>query len=448
VAVDDFSDISLVLSSVQKEQILQALRKEENSVSMIIRSVLLHNTLPAAKELQLNTSTYTKNVSLARQQLFELAAQTLGSEFAEIELVQKLLEAARTDTAFKYIKQLEKQYETTQKWLLLERLFVEAFRFAQITGDGKLLLAFEKKRNANIERYAEFSRLSGILMREIILHEGFSLRPPDEKQYLKKLQGIQQRTRSLKHYKLIHNSYFIEYMFLSRFSGNATRIKDCIRQMRDNCKQHRDSMDSITLETAELNYINYLCIYSGTEDPDRAAELLFNQTLHSGNYIKSNLCLTMLEYAAFEGKQKTFDTWFGRLQELQDDTKFSPYVNALLAVNAFGKQDWNAFKKATEKFLSDPSRMLFPDMQFFVRMLELYRQLQHEAYDITLMLASIKTLKVFAARNLNKNRFAEDLTLLQYLEKTILALSKHKKKPVLQMELSTFRNTGFLLKNI
>jgi hypothetical protein len=446
--MDDFSDISLVLTNTQKERILQTGKKEENSVALIIRSVLLHNTLPDAKALELNDSTYTKNVSLARQRLFELAAQTLGSEFSEIELVQKLLEAARTDTAFKYIKQLEKQYETTQKWLLLERLYVEAFRFAQITGDGKLLLAYEKKRNANIERYAEFSRLSGVVMQEIILHEGFSLRPPDEKQYLKKLQGIQQRTRKLKHYKLIHNSYFIEYGFLSRFSANASRIKNCIHQMLENCRLHAASMDQITLETAELNHINYLCAYSEAENPEKAAEQLFGKVLHSGNYIKSNLCLTMLEYAAFEEKQKTFDTWFERLQELNDDTKFSPYVNALLAVNAFGKQDWSAFKKTTEKFLSDPSRMLFPDMQFFVRMLELYRQLLHEAYDVTLLLASIKTLKVFAARNLNKTRFAEDLALLQHLEKTILALSKHKKKPALQMEHCTFRNTGFLLRQV
>lgn len=366
--------------------------------------------------LKVSKATFAKLGTQAKDLLIELVSRCQQTDFDGIAFIRQLLFRGKTELALKLLSDAEKQYEEKQQWQHLELLYIEAYRYCQITGNQKLLESYIGRRSRNAQRLNRYIELSGLIIRELVRLEGFKLKPT-VRDYFSQLRKLEKQVVQLGHYTLIANVYTLQYLYLMRFTTGKAAVATVVSHIEKLYKQKSRYVQDNTRLIAINSHLNFLSQYITRQNPNAAARRILPDMEKMGSFVVSNLCYAMCEYNLHMFNFKALDEWLQRLEQYKDEGKFRLFVHAVNAARHFARNQFGLFKKDLDLFFADAGNHNFPDTEVQLRLLELI--LLKQQGDAELLGYKAEALRQFMTRHVSKERY--------YYEWLILGLFKKKK---------------------
>lgn len=423
---------------------LQKLYQNEDSLLGKILSDLLNNPDITGEEMlekyDVSEGTLNKTLTYVKDILWDFNARHIQTTFDDIFVLRQMLFKGNTKNALKFYNALEKKFELTQQWDKLDCLYIEGLRYAQITGNESMASEVSKQRKMNSKRLHEYTLIYSEIIPEMIRLEGSRFKRFEDS-YAERIENLYDRSIAISHHLLIHNSLHIKYLLYSRFRNIPEEVFKIVSDIKDNADKYKQSMAPITYSIALNAYVNFLTIYRHFGSPEDHIKTLGKIIFHGGNIARVNLCYSMLEYALFERKSTLIEYWLKELNDVEGDSKFAQYHYAVNAIKAFSEGNMKAFQKHFLMFYSDPSHLNFPDVQITLRILEAIDLVMKKEGDLAF--ARLAALRIFIARNVDKERYKDERKILAVLNK----INESRKDFDLEIKLledSPYRNIYFI----
>lgn len=414
------TDIIGALTADEKAYVLEEVKHRTSLPHRLLAELLGRDDAGAVKHIQaalkVSAPTLAKLGTQAKDLLIELVSRCQQTDFDGIALIRQMLFRGKTELALKMAADAEKQCEEKQLWQHLELLYIETYRYCQITGNQKLLESYIARRSRNAARLDKYIALSGLLIRELVRLEGFKLKPT-VRDYFSQLKKLEKQAVQLGHYTLIANVYTLQYLYLMRFTTGKAAVAEVVSRIEKLYKQKSRYVQNNTRLIAINSHLNFLSQYITRQDPNAAARRILPDMEKMGTFVASNLCYAMCEYNLHVFNFKLLDEWLQKLEKYKDEGKFRLFVHAVNAARHFAKQQFGLFKKDLDLFFADAANHNFPDTEVQLRLLELI--LLKKQGDEDLLSYKTEALRQFMTRHVSKERY--------YYEWTILNLFKKKK---------------------
>lgn len=446
-----------LLSILSEDQIAELkTRYGKSNVAAEKLIVLLLNGVRDEKELfghlKVSVTTFNKTQTLAKDLVADLYKQKITSPLASVQIIQALIMKGELKTAQKFFTALEKENEQSQNWQMLDFLYHEGFRLAQMNGDIKFLEQVISKRSKYALQYAHYVKLYGEVMIEMVRGEKFEERKTDINTYLKSAQALNARAYAGGHHALIHNTLLILFHIYSRYFNEPEKTWQVVQKIMANHKRYETVMNRITDAIIRLNVINFLCVYDTFGSPEKYLAETWKRIDRGGVLARANLINALLGYYLSIGDVVNAKKYLKELENVQDKTHFAPYKSVVRAILCFKEGNYDGFKFYLNLFYEDPNHINLPDSEVIVRILELIvlknemseeggvKQMSDEQY----YQSKADALRVYFNRNLNKVRYAEEFDILTYLTTP----SAKNKAKVQQLHNSKYRNSKMLAKYV
>lgn len=443
-----------LLNQEQKNELKTLARKSNNAAEKLIFCLLNEeqNEKELCKKLKLSEATFNKVQTQAKDFLVTFLKTKMKSPMAEVQLIQQLILKGEIKTAQKLFTAQEKDCIQKQNWQMLDFLYHEGFRLAQMTGDLKFLETVAIKRSNSIYKYADYVKLYGEVMFEMVRSEKFEERKEDVVAYLEKAKELNKRAYEGGHHALIHNTLLILYHQYSRYYNEPDITWGVVQKIIENHELYEKVMNPITDAIVRINVINFLCIYDSYGSPEPLIPEAWKRINVGGVLAKTNLIYALLGYYLCEENTPAVRKYLGELEKLQDKTHFSSFQSVVQAILCFIEKNYTGFKLQIDLFYNDPNHINLPDSEVMVRILELLVLKQEirmdngmkQMMDEKHYQSKTDALRVYFNRNLNKTRYSEEYDILSFLSTP----SKKNREKVEVLHQSKYRNSKLLAKYV
>lgn len=443
-----------ILSTEQKTELKKRYNKSTVAAEKLIVFLLSGTTdeREISAKLKVSIATFSKVQTQAKDLVAGFYRLKTTSPLASVQLVQALIMKGELKTAQKFFTALEKENEQKQNWQMLDFLYHEGFRLAQMNGDIKFLEQVTRKRAKYALQYADYVKLYGEVMIEMVRGEKFEERKADVNTYLKSAQALNARAYAGGHHALIHNTLLILFHIYSRYFNEPQKTWAIVQQIMANHQKYELVMNRITDAIIRLNVINFLCVYDTYGSPEKFLIETWKRIDRGGVLAKANLINAMLGYYLSIGDISNAKKYLAELEKVQDKTHFASFKSIVQAILCFIEGNYTGFTLYLNLFYNDPNHINLPDSEVIVRILELLvlkkemskdsstKQMNDEQY----YQSKAEALRVYFNRNLNKVRYAEEFDILTYLTTP----SAKNKAKVQQLHHSKYRNSKMLAKYV
>ena len=394
-----------------------------------------------AGQLDISPAMLNKISTQAKQDLLEKIKKFAENPYDEIFFLKALVLKGDFSPAKKLFLQLEKHFETMQKWQHLELLYVEGARFCQATGNLILAKQLAAKRKKNAKRLNYFIELSTELNNLLFEFEVYEQKKLPGS-FSNQTKNVLKKARLSGHYTLIHNALQLQYLFYSRYTNKFAEVKKLAEAIYANKQKHTAQLNEITDVLALNVYANYISIYKGQLSAKLIGEIQ-QKIARAGKHAIFNFYYVLLDYYLFDNKFAELDTALKQMENIEDNTKFTVYRYGILSVKAFKENNVPGFKEYVHNFYKNPNRLDFPEVECFLRILEIIRLISEKKDEDALY--KLNSLRVFIDRNLSE-RYLYERSLVGFLGRHIKGLVKEQEREIFlrSLERSPYRNIRFL----
>jgi hypothetical protein len=440
------------LIGIMDEAMIAGLRKQvekdESLQSKIIMELLNSRDISKKemmRKLSVSEPILKKTLTLVKDVLWRYNAGHVKTPYDDVFVLRQLLLSGKVSSGTRYFNALVKESELKQEWNKLDMIYTEGSRIAQITGNEKMITGITKARKRNSERLFNFTMVYSDIILEMIKLEGYMVRLPNVARYQAYLENLYQKSIRLSHHLLIHNALHILYLFYVRYNNDPQKVFEIITEQKKNVEKYKQVMSPMTYAIALNNYVNFLFLHKNFGTPDPFIKELNKVIPAGGNIAVTNFYYGMLEYCLFERKVQDVNKWLLRLGETEDTSKFSQYRYIIFSIRAFIQKDLAAFKENFSSFYKEPSHLDFPDLEITLRLLETIILIYTKRHDLAM--ARLEALRIYASRNVTKERHNDDRKILALLVK-INENNKRVTKDLMELEQSAYRNVCFIAASI
>lgn len=442
--MDDLLFYTNDLGPSQKEHLLSVFSDKTTLAHRLLCMVLKgsDDKKEIMAALKISAAMLNKISTQAKQELLEELKKSAANPYDDIYFFKSLVLKGSFNPAQKLFLQLEKHFETRQKWQHLELLYIEGMRLCQATGNLKIAKQLAVKRKKNSQRLMNFIALSADLNNLLFEFEVYEQKKLPAS-FLRQTQAILEQAKRSGHYTLIHNALQLRYLFYSRYTNNYPEAKKLAEQLYRNRQRHHAQLDELTAVLALNVYANYLTIYEGQISSAFKKEVLQNIGI-AGRHALFNFYYTLLDYYLLDNQFAELEALLKKIEHAEDNTKFTVYRYGILAVKSFAEKDLPAFKKFVGLFYENPDRLDFPEVECYLRILEAVKLMAEDKGEDALY--KLNSLRVFIDRNLSE-RYVYERNTVSFLMRCIKGSVKESERQAFlkSLEKSPYRNIRFLV---
>ena len=430
-----------LLTPVGQEELREACKSSTRAELRLIRHILRHPAAEApaaAKTLKLSPATFNKSQSLAKAFLLQFIRRSVQTPYDDVSILQRLSLQGDIDVALNFYRELERSFEARQLWALLDALYIEGFRIAQISDKPGLIEQVAASRNANMSRLQRYVNCYGRIMVEMLAVERFEERRELPAGQLAKLENIYSEAVEIGHHVLIHNALNILYNANARYFNDPQKTWSIVQKIGANRERYKAIMNPLTFSTTKITLVNFLSTHHGFGDPEDYVRD-FEATMADGGLLaRVTFYYCLVGYYLTNKDIAKVDHYMALLGSVEDTSKFKQYRSVVSAIKAFLEGNMKAFNTHFKAFYQHPTHIDFPDMEGMLRMIELI--VLRRAGDELLFASRLQALRVYMSRNLNKKRYAEEYALLNYI-----ANPQKNRQAFKKLQGSSYRNIRLLV---
>ncbi len=432
------------LSATEKEK-LNAMVTVSNNLPYKILALHITSATIAQnqieKKLKINANSYFKNITLAKELIYEVIKKESTTTYDDIFLVRTLIFRGLHVHANKLILKLEEKY-LYEKWYgLLDVLYHESFRMAYNSCDIKTLEKLNKKVQENLKKYHQYTLLDKQLLLDMARCEKHDVKPNEIVPYLKHLDKLYKDCHSFEHHVLEFNALHCLYEVHVNYTNDYKKAFDVIAKMKVLVESNKEKMNERIYANMLTHVVFPYCIYQIEEQPEIYFDYLFSNFKQiNHHFIISEVLLHFSIYYFTKKDRKKLLEIHHYMKEYAQE-KSNQYKECFTAcmIAYLDKNDKDFHRHKTRFYQTDESRDSL-QCDLLLRYLEILSLIHNNETDIAA--DKIDATEKFLKRNFSIARIEED----KYLHASLRKKIKNKVK-----DISTnhpYRFTNFVLSEL
>lgn len=393
------------------------------------------------KKLKITTNSYFKNVTLAKEIIYDVIKKENTTTFDDIFLVRSLIFRGLHVQANKLILKLEEKY-LHEKWYgLLDVLYHESFRMAYNSCDVKELEKLNKKVKSNLDKYHQYTLLDKQLLLDMARCEKRDIKPNEIQPYLKHLEKLYNDCHKFQHHVLEFNALHCLYEVHVNYTNNYKKAFDIIAKMKVLVDTNKDKMN----ERIYANMLTHIafpyCIYEIDEKPENYFDYLFSSFKSiNHHFIISEVLLHFVIYYFTNKNYDKLNEMYEYMKEYTQERSNQYKESFTACLISYSQMDYRAFHRHKTRFYkSDESRDSL-QCDLMLRYLEILVLIKDKESETAL--DKTEATEKFLKRNFSVARTEEDKCLFNAFRKKIKNKNKEK------VSTQAFRFNNYLLKEL
>lgn len=423
------TDILDVLTHDELAQLDVLLKKNDSQPYQLIAYSRKGNSDKAwlIKKMTISESSYFKNLTLARDILYGLIKNTQSVQFADIMLVRRLYLRGLYQRSLELYHKLEKEYEVEQLWNALDILHHEAVRIYYTRCDIKMLRQINRKVEANIDRYAVYTKLDKELLLEMALLEKGEMTHKETSGFETRVAKLLPRALKLNHHVLIFNALRCNLEVYTRLNISVDKAQKTVADMVKLTTNKAYQLNPHTRKILFLNAVSFYSMFTTPVSPEKYVGEVFPLTGKFGQ-LDMHLLFAMVCYYGMQGDTAKFEEYYTQLQQYPLDSDAGYMKQTAACFKHYLHNDFKAFTNSRNSFYQAYDNRAYLDYDLMIRFLELLYMLRDKNFAI--WGDKVSALEKFTRRNFTAQRFEIEKGLIRALRQAAQGKVPQQPKPV------------------
>ena len=429
-----------VLTPQERDTLRQRIRENDSQLHQFIEAFLNDATITKAalqKKFKINENTYFKNLSLAKDEIYDIIRQHMRTGYDELLLPNLLYRRGLEVHASKLRLKLEKEYERYGWWSALNEIYNLEVVVAYAKCDIKWLEKINKKVEENLPRMVAFISLDKKVVLEMAILEKGELKETALATTEKKLMTLMKGAIDLDHPSLIFNLLHCRYLLYTKFQVDKKKAQQVVDEIAGFVKKYEGRMIDLAKHVALLNQMGFYTQFESETKPDKFFQEIESAIGKFGMLFDAQALLHFCTHFFLIRDNTLFEKYLARFLALPTDRSFAYQTAYAQALQAFLKKDAKAFYNYQNEFYNQGDSREYDGYNLLLRYLEIALLLQEKnelfAFD------KLESVTKFLRRNFSKARVEIENEQLEILR---CALKKSNKKQATKTP--TYRLANFL----
>jgi hypothetical protein len=350
----------------------------------------------------INNATYFKNLSLAREEIYEVIKMHMRNAYDDMILANLLYRRGLEVYASKLRLKLEEEYERYGWWNVLQELYTMEMMVAYSKCDIKRLEVMKGKIFKNQERLDKFIRIDKELIVQLAKIEQGDLKEKEFPQFHKKLDFLRNEAHNLGHPIPVFNALHTSYIFYTQYQVDVARAGEIIRETAKFLKKYDESIIPYTKAVAWLNGASFAIDFAISQPPVTYLKQLEKVLGTQGILYDAQAVLAFCYYSFLQKNKQGFEKYFTRFLNLPTDKSFQYKIAYLNCLKAYLNNDVRVFNNHRNEFYTGAKNRDYNDYDLIIRYLEMLLLLRLN--DKNLVADKLEATIKFIRRNFTGSR--------------------------------------------
>ncbi len=320
----------------------------------------------------INSNTYYKNLSLAKDEIFDVIKFHMRNAYDDLLLSNVLYRRGLDVYASKLRIRLEDEYTRHGWWNVLQELYKFEMMVAYTKCDVKWLEELKEKCFSNMDRLHSFNRVDRELIVQMALIEKGDMKEKDFKQYAKRLSTILAEAEEIDHPIPVFNALHCFFVLYTQYEVNLDKAKTVVKKIEQFLdKYENEGLIVYARNVALLNFMGFHIDFATGENPDVNFKKVKAALGKHGMLFDSQVWLDLCVYHFFEKEPAEFSSCYKQFSSLPLDGSLQYQADYLGCLSAFLENNRSAFYLHLNKFYSVERTRAHNNYDLYLRYLEI-----------------------------------------------------------------------------
>lgn len=414
-------ELILTLTPQEKETLRQRIDANGSSLYKFIGAVLDDPELTKEqlqKLFKINENTYFKNLSLAKDEIYDVIKVNMKNSYDDLLLPNILYRRGLEVQASKLRLKLETQFDKQGWWSILNELYSLDMMVAYTKCDIGRMEQIRDKALSNAERLNKFIKVDREVVVQMAIIEKGDLKEKDFDKYESNMRALLKQARETDHHIPIFNALHSLYVLYTKNKIDIQKARDTLSEIHQMIEKYDDRMIPFTINTAWLNTMGFHVEFATGEVPLPYFKKVEDAIGHHGLLYNAEALLGFCSHYFWIGDKIHFERYFEQFLSLPTDRSFQYKLKFLQCLRAYLFEDSRTFNQCLNEFYADDTSREYNNYDLTLRYLDLLMLIRDQNFS----LASDKleaTIK-FIRRNFTSYRIAIEKQHWEMLKTAIL----------------------------
>ncbi len=371
---------------------------------------LLRNPQATQKELQeklgLASNTVFKNLSLAKDEIYEVIKEHLRNPYDDLLLPNLLYKRGLGTHASKLRIKLEQQYDQQGWWNVLQEFYSMEMIVAYAACDIPWLSELRDKAAKNIERMRELVLVGNDIIVLMATVEKGRLLEKEVPALVKKLRAALKRAQSLDHPVPIFNALHSLFVIHTQYLIDVSKANDIMSTVHDLVNNYDERLIPYARNVAWLNTMGFYAEFNVGISPEQFIKKAESGIASRSLLFDAQALLSICSYHFLERDVKRFDEAFKRYTDLPSEQSFGYKKNYLSCLHSYLHNDSAEFQRQRNEFYAQEENRAYSDYDLMIRYLEILTILNQKQFELAE--DKLEAAKKFVRRHFSESRIKHE----------------------------------------
>jgi hypothetical protein len=398
-------ELILTLTQPEKDSLRQKVTSSDSSLFKLIEAVLDDPEITKEqiqKRFKINENTYFKNLSLAKDEIYEVIKHHMRNSYDDLLLSNLLYRRGLDVHASKLRLKLEAEYDSKGWWSVLHELYSFDMMVAYAKCDIARMKQLKGKIFDNADRLHQFIKVDREVIIQMAIIEKGDLNEKDFDAYAANMNTLLKQAKKTGHHIPVFNALHSLFVLYTKYKVDLKKANAIISEMVGLVEHNVDRMIPYTTNVAWLNTMGFHIQFATEQTAASYFKRIGDALSLHGLLYDSQALINFCSYYFLIRDKASFNKRFEQFRRMPTDKSFHYNLAYLSCLHAYLRNDAKAFNQSMNDFYSDDSSREYNDQDLTLRYLELVILVREENY--SLASGKLEATIKFIRRNFTSHR--------------------------------------------
>ena len=354
------------------------------------------------KKFRINSNTYFKNLTIAKDEIFDVMKIHLKNAYDDLLLTNVLYRRGLEVYASKLRLKLVDEYEKKGWWNVLNEVYNFDMLVAYSKCDIDMISKTKDRTLANLDRLVSYAAVDKELILQMAIIEKGALKEEEFPAYEKQIARLFAQAVKVGHHIPIFNALHCYFMLYTKHMIDKSKAEKTVEDIGLFLEQYEEHLIPFTKNVAVLNMMGFYAAFELDTDPSVFFRDVERAIGSHGLLYDAQAMMNYCSYHFLRKDREEFERYYEQLMKLQMDRTFAYKIAYIKALRAYLNGDSRAFYQHQNEFYQLDDSREYDEYNLILRYLEKLFLLKEGNYSLAQdkMDATIK----FIRRNMSKSR--------------------------------------------
>lgn len=369
------------------------------------------------KKFKINSNTYFKNLTLAKDEIYEVIKVHLKNAYDDLLLTNVLYRRGLEAYASKLRLKLEDEYEKQGWWSVLNEVYNVDMMVYYSKCDIDGIRKTKDKILSNLDRLTAYTRVDKEIILQMAIIEKGALKEDEYEAYEAGLEQLLAEALKVDHHIPIFNAMHCYFMLYTKYMVNKEKAEKTVSEIQSFLDRYREHLIPFTKNVATLNMMGFYAAFELDIDPSVFFRDIEEAIGSHGLLYDSQAMMNYCSYYFLRKDITQFDKYYSQFMKLEMDRTFAYKIAYVKALRAYLMNDSRGFYTYQNEFYQMDDSREYDEYNLTLRYLEKMFLLKEG--DISLAQDKMDATIKFIRRNMSKARVELEKTNLDIIRSCV-----------------------------